>query len=135
MVLRDSSGSLIFSSGRHLSFCSSALESELAACLEGFTLTLQWCSTPIHIKSDCLELVNLITSGGQNRSAFTFLIREIKLLMSTRESCITHISRGQNVVSDYLANYARTEGRTAVWLHSGPGKVETLCHSECNMAT
>lgn len=58
----------------------------------------------------------------------------IKHLKSLRMTRITHISRGQNAVSDFLASFARTERRTVVWLGSGPPEVIDFCKDECKVA-
>jgi hypothetical protein len=59
MILRRDDGSIIFSDCRALRFYSSALESELAACLEGVTRALETSSEDMIIETDCLELVRL----------------------------------------------------------------------------
>lgn len=42
MILRDSEGSIILSSCRHLFTCADALEAKLLAIKEGISLALQW---------------------------------------------------------------------------------------------
>lgn len=42
MVLRDQDGAISFCSCRHLFTCTDALEAEMLATREGFTLALQW---------------------------------------------------------------------------------------------
>ena len=37
------------------------------------------------------------------------------------------------MVSDYLAKFARTEGRTVVWLGSGLPEVIALCKEDCTV--
>ena len=58
------------------------------------------------------------------------VISEVKLLLGSRESSVTHISREQNNVSHVLANFGRTEDRTVVWLRSGPANIPSLCRDE-----
>ena len=55
MLLRDSSGAIIFTACRHLSTCDNALESELSAISKDISLALQWSNLPIIGESDCLE--------------------------------------------------------------------------------
>jgi hypothetical protein len=55
MILRRDDGSIVFSACRVLHFCSSALESELAACLEGVTRALEASSEDMIIETDCLS--------------------------------------------------------------------------------
>lgn len=52
--------------------------------------------------------------------------------MSLRKTCITHINRTQNKVSDSLARFARIEGRTMTWLGLGPSVTLELAHADCN---
>lgn len=108
------------------------MEAELAAVREGVSLALQWCNTPVIIEVDCLQLVNWVQQKDQDLSGYRTLIEEIKKLMKSRQTCITRISRNQNTISHFLANYARRSGCTAVWLCSGPEDVEDRCLADCN---
>lgn len=83
--------------------------------MEGITLSLQWRDTLIILESECLELVNILKAKGEGQSKLASLVREIKMLPQ-RKVCITHISPCQNIVSDCIANYARTEQQITVWL-------------------
>ena len=76
--------------------------------------------------------VKLVQSKEVDRSVYSSIVTEIRYLLSLRESCITHISRSQNRVSDSLANFARTKGRTMTWLGSGPEKTVQLAADDCN---
>ena len=60
------------------------------------------------------------------------ILLEIKLMMSLRETSITHIRRPQNKVSDCLAIFAREEGRTMSWVGSAPPRVLELAALGCN---
>ena len=119
MVLRANEGNIIFLSCRELFSCKNALESELSACMEGLSIAIQRTELPILVEMDSLAVVNPITDEAANRSIFASLVREIKHLRSLRMTRFTHINRTQNNVSDSLAKYARSEGRTVVWLNSG----------------
>ncbi|XP_073355212.1 uncharacterized protein [Aegilops tauschii subsp. strangulata] len=68
MILRNEAGAIIFSSCRELRQCSGPLQSELAACLEGISLAIQWTTLPIVIQTDCSEAVKLINTSGHDRS-------------------------------------------------------------------
>ena len=116
MILRDHNGNIVLSACRHLYHCLNALESELAAIREGLSLALQWSELPIDIESDCLEAINLLKKGEMDRSANSFMVHEIRILMDQQNSCITHIYCSQNNVSHLLASFGRTTGRTMVWI-------------------
>ena len=59
------------------------------------------------------------------------LIKETRHLLSLRDSCITHVNRSQNNVSDSLVKFARVEGRTMTWLSSGPDVSLVLALIDC----
>ena len=65
-------------------------------------------------------------------SKFSFMIREIKQSMGERDTSITHIRRNGNCASHVLANFGRTQGRTMVWLGSGPEDVLDIVLRDCN---
>ena len=100
-----------------------ALEAELLAIKEGISSSLQWSNLPIDIESDCLEAVSMIKEGVANRSKYAFIVREIILSMVERNSCIAHTRQNCDGTSHFMANFGRLQGRTAVWLCSGPEEV------------
>ena len=73
----------------------------------------------------------MVQTNDINRSIYAYLIREIKLMMSLRETSITHIRRPQNKVSDCLTIFAREEGRTMTWIGSGPSDAMELATIDC----
>ena len=46
---------------------------------------------------------------------------------------ISNVPRDQNRVSDYLAKFARIDGRTVVLLGFGTPEVVDLCRTDCNL--
>jgi hypothetical protein len=132
MLLRDSDGAIVFSACRHILNCRDALESEIYSVYAGLSLALQWCSLPLVVESDCLEVVNMLKSEGIDRSVYAPMIEEIKTLLKVHHTCITHVKRCQNSSSHFLANLARTSASTAVWLESGLEGLASLCYIDCN---
>ncbi|KAM3330718.1 hypothetical protein ACQJBY_027080 [Aegilops geniculata] len=133
MILRDHSGAIIFSSCRFLRYCASPLEAEVAACMEGIALTLEWSKEPFTVHTDCLVAANMIKEKGLNRSPVASLIGEVKKLLSQdREYKLFHVSRNSNNVSHMLAQLGLLVPRTAVWLRGGPDEIDTLCQHDCN---
>ena len=117
MILRDVSGSIIFSACRSLQSCGDALEAELRSCLEGLELASRYSQLPIIVESDCFQLVASVSDKVQDRSSLMHVIAEIKELFSRFSECkIVKVDRGQVRASHCLANWARTESRTSVWL-------------------
>lgn len=116
---------------RQLFFCRDALEAELCACMEGLSFSIQRSELPVQIDMDSIIAVKLIQASEVDRSVYSSIIKEIRYLMSLRENCITHVSRSQNKVSDSLAKFARSEGRTMTWLGSGPPEALELAAIDC----
>ena len=57
---------------------------------------------------------------------------KLVLLVFFLRDCITCINRSQNVVADYLANFARTEKRIIGWLGSGSPGALHLSRVDCD---
>ena len=132
MVLRDPLGGVIFSACRTLYSCREALEAELCACMEGLSLAIQRSDLPVAIEMDSLVAIKLIQEQEKDGSIYASLVKEIRYLLSLRESCITHLNRTQNQVSDSLANFTRTERRTMTWIGSRPPTSLELVTADCN---
>ena len=130
MVLRDQEGAIIFSACRSLWSCPDPLHAELAGCMEGIALALQWTELSFIVECDSLQAVQLINASGQDQSQYAMVVSEVKHLMSERECHVIHISREQNNVSHTLANFGRTEDRTVVWLRSSPDNIPSLCRED-----
>lgn len=121
MIIRDEEGKIILSLCRQLFDCVDALEAEAKACEEGIRLALEWTDKEIALELDCSVLVAAIKGTSQDRSSIAHLVTDIRdLVNATRRFSIVKVDRTQNRASHCLANYARTEARTAVWLGSGP---------------
>ncbi|XBI14198.1 hypothetical protein VPH35_140815 [Triticum aestivum] len=131
MVLRDTTGQIIFSSCHHLFKCNNALEAELQACREGVALALEWSSLPFILKTDSTEAAMMLNQKNINRSPNACLVHEIKeLLDSDREVVVRAVRRSRNRVSHELARIGRVDVKTAVWLRSGPNRVVELCEMD-----
>jgi hypothetical protein len=103
----------------------------LLALLEGLSLALHWCNQPLMVETDCLEIVKLIKNNDVDQSVYTTIIEEIRTVLKVRQSCITHVKRCQNTSSHFMANFGRTNARTALWLASGPEDLASTCHRVC----
>lgn len=132
MILRDHRGNVNVSACRVLYSCRDALETELCACMEGVSLALQRSDLPIVVEMDSLEAVTMISCEDVDHSIYASIVKEIKYLLSLRQSCIIHIARTQNKASDALASFARLQGRTMTWLGAGPDEVMEIVSLDCN---
>ena len=99
--------------------------------MEGLPLALVRTELPVAIEMDSSVAVKMIHSSDTNRSLYSSLVNEIKHLISLRRTSITHVSRTQNTVCNYLANFARMEGRTMTWIGSGPPEVVEIAKDDC----
>ncbi|KAI5013888.1 hypothetical protein ZWY2020_051963 [Hordeum vulgare] len=78
MILHGEGGQVIFSSCRYLRSCSSALEAELAACMEGIAIARAWSVLPMIIETDCLTAARMIIQDGMNRSPCATMVTQIQ---------------------------------------------------------
>jgi hypothetical protein len=107
MLLRDAMGQIIFSACRFLPLCSEALEAELLACLEGVGLALHHSELPFTVETDCLQLAAAVNAASQDRSAFIYIISEIKDLAKNSRVC-SFVKVHLRQIKASLANFART---------------------------
>ena len=113
MILRDSVGAIIFSSCQVMFACRDDLETELCACMEGLSLSIQRSELPIIVEMDStMVAMRMIQAQNVDRSLYSAIIGEIRYVMSLRRTCITFVDRSQNKVNDSFASFARFEGRT-----------------------
>ena len=93
---------------------------------------IQRTELPILVELDSMVAAKMIQSQEVDRSLYSAIVREIQYLLSLRRSCITFASRSQNMVSDSLASFARSEGRIITWFGSGPSVAVELALADCN---
>uniref|UniRef100_A0ACD5Z5K1 Uncharacterized protein n=1 Tax=Avena sativa TaxID=4498 RepID=A0ACD5Z5K1_AVESA len=132
MIVRRSNGTILLSSCRSLRHCTSALESELCAIMEGVALALEWSQDQILIETDSTEIVRLLSGKEQDLSTLGHLVMEARSLISDRIAGICKIPRSQNVASHLLAQFGRLNNHTAVWLGSGPESILDSLIRDCN---
>lgn len=69
----------------------------------------------------------MLTSTALDRSSQVNLVSDIKYLFSCiRECSFVKVERSQVRVSHHLANLARVERRSEVWIGSGPEEIIQL---------
>ncbi|KAI4970906.1 hypothetical protein ZWY2020_001820 [Hordeum vulgare] len=131
MILRGEGGHVIFSSCRYLRSCSSPLEAELTACLEGITIARAWSELPMIIETDYLTAARMITQDGLNRSPCATMVIQIQRnLDEVGEHVISHVVRSRNKIADALAHFGHHKQRTAVWLRSTPEELDIICKKD-----
>jgi hypothetical protein len=83
MILRDSNGLIIFLAYRSLVFCSSALEPELQAWLEGLKFALDLGQDKILVETNSLKLVQMATCKARDDSCVGHLVGDLHLLLAS----------------------------------------------------
>ncbi|KAI4996770.1 hypothetical protein ZWY2020_052112 [Hordeum vulgare] len=110
MILRSDEGQIIYSTCRYLWSCSSVLEEELAACMEGINIARAWSSAPMIIETDCLVAAQMIVQNETNRSTCATQVVEIKrTLEEVGEHAISHLVRSRNKALHGLARMGHVE--------------------------
>ena len=89
----------IFSACRYLFNCKDALEAEISAILEGLSISIQWSDFPIVIQSDNAMAVAALTDDSLDRSAYGYLMLEIKKILESRGFIPLKIERNRNRVA------------------------------------
>ena len=133
MILRRGDGSIIFSACRALRFCSSALDAELSACMEGVRMALDLSQENIIVETDSLELATMARNEDRDSSCLGHLVTDLRLLLtSPRIVGLNKIPRGQNNASHMLARFGMFQNRTEVWMGTAPGALLGRILRNCN---
>ncbi|KAK1648484.1 hypothetical protein QYE76_066289 [Lolium multiflorum] len=132
MVLKDSSGRMIYAAYRHLEQCRDATEAKLMAIEEGLKLALQWSNLKFSLETDCLEALELIKERTPDLSAYAFRVNVIRDLIRERNTYIAKIGRVANGVGHSLARMGRVQKRTAFWLANFPAEAVAANALDCN---
>jgi ribonuclease HI len=132
-ILHRSDGSVVFSACRVLWRCSSALEAELMACLEGIRLATDMGHQQIVVETDCQELVLIATNEERNGSPLGHLIEDLRLLLASAHIVgFNKIPRVCNIASHELARFGMVNSRSQVWLGSVPCELRETISKDCN---
>jgi ribonuclease HI len=112
VVIRDCHGQVIQSSWLHIPSCSSPEEAEALACLEGLKIIqLHHCERAV-LESDCLRVVQALTSDDRNISHLWSIIMDAKgLLRAFDHISVRKVAREYNGVAHSLAQLGRGGSR------------------------
>jgi len=136
ILARDHSGSVCFSAWRVLFHCSSPFEAEVRACVEGIRLASQWIQMPVILESDCSRVVHAFNSSKEDRSEFAFHVKEGKDLMQLlQEVEIVQVNRERNSAAHLLAQLARRNVHSAVWLRQVPSCIAKQVDLDCTLSS
>jgi ribonuclease HI len=131
MVVRDSTGSVLFSEWKTLPPCASAEEAEILACLEGIRYLAAHPQCPGVLETDCARIIDVLTSTEKDRSTNWSLLLEAKALLDLLPVVkVCKVSRVGNKVAHDLAQLGKRECGV---LHKAvpPCALDSLLH-ECN---
>jgi ribonuclease HI len=131
MVVRDSTGSVLFSEWKTLPPCASVEEAEILACLEGIRYLAAHPQCPGVLETDCARIIDVLTSTEKDRSTNWSLLLEAKALLDLLPVVkVCKVSRVSNKVAHDLAQLGKRECGV---LHKAvpPCALDSLLH-ECN---
>jgi ribonuclease HI len=132
MVLRDSSGGVIFTACRQLINCRDAVDAELAALEEGLSLAMVWTPRNIIAETDCAEVCELIKDSTPNTSTYMTRVGVIRDLIRERAVKVSRVGRDKNCVSHELARIGRVDQKTELWLGDFPPEIRQHIDTDCN---
>jgi hypothetical protein len=99
IVIRDQDGAVLITSWRTLRHAASVEMAEALSCLEGIHLALGWIEQPLHVESDCLQLVHALGKADATRAVWSGVLMEIteaarstsrsRMCIGNRTRCLT----------------------------------------------
>jgi hypothetical protein len=102
------------------------------ACAEGAQLAAQYAQGPVIFETDCARVCKAMSSK-EDRSDFSFVILEAKEhAQALDEWRVSQVKRECNLIAHELAQLARRESDSAIWLGRVPRCVTDLVISDCN---
>jgi ribonuclease HI len=131
VVIRDTHGQVVQSSWYHIPSCSSAEEAEALACLEGLkNIQSLYCDRAV-VESDCLRVVQALTSDDRNLSHCWSTILDAKgLLRAFNHITISKVDRESNGVAHSLAQLGK-DGFRGTLTGSVPTGVLAALQNDC----
>lgn len=131
VVGRNHKGDVVFTAWREVFRRADAAEAEARACVEGIRFAAQWVSGLVILESDCARVVQALQRGS-DRSDIGFVIAEARELAQVLvEWKVALVKRECNAIANELAQLARRNSHTAVWLGQAPACVMDLLAADC----
>jgi ribonuclease HI len=130
-VARDHTGRVLLSVWKHVAVCASAEEAEVLAMLEGLRLAELHIDKPAIVESDCLRVVQVLTTNTEDRSVCWSLYKEAKdMMIGVPDVQICKIGRSSNKVAHGLAQMGKRE-LSGLLLGAVPSCVSVLAEHDC----
>jgi hypothetical protein len=132
-VFRDSEGNFLGGFVDFLPSIVSAKHGEMLALLLGVKVAYNRSLVPLIVESDCLDLVQAITSNSLDSSELGFLIEDIRQDLQTASAAsIHHVRRSANNVAHLLAREAGIKCLEFDFFSVAPSFVKEALSSDCN---
>ena len=110
IIIRDSSGRTILSEWRFVTACATAEQAELQALLAGLKHLIELGRWPAILESDCLRIVQTISSSMDDHSGGWALIAEARELLHVyQDISISKVDRVCNGVAHVLAQLGKSD--------------------------
>jgi ribonuclease HI len=111
VVIRDHRGQIVLAGWKFIPSCSSSEEAEILACLEGLQHLITLRRWPAILESDCLRVVQALTSEEVESSPCWAVIHEAReLLKIFRGITVLKVDRVSNGVAHVLAQVGKSGG-------------------------
>ena len=120
-VLRDEAGFFVAASCSDIPFVEDAATAEARGLRDGLLLANEVGCNKIYVEADCLEVIEIMLSGGNSLGPAAAIYEECTFLSSNFISIVfSHCPREANMAADLLAKNSEVS-RTIVWKSEPPG--------------
>ncbi|KAK2634259.1 hypothetical protein Ddye_029051 [Dipteronia dyeriana] len=125
MVIQDQDGNMMGSSAQKVKTNSTPKAAEACAILRGLTFAFVTGLLLVLVKSDALEVVNMIKSGKEISAEIGLFVGDIQELLLCNSGClISYVSKKMNVVAHNISKLALSIDEDCYLLESYPPCVE-----------
>ncbi|PRQ36219.1 putative ribonuclease H-like domain-containing protein [Rosa chinensis] len=135
-VFRDHEGVVLGGFRHTVMVSSSARHAELLALLLGVQLAIDQHLTLVIVETDCMDLVQAISSSSLDQLELGFLIDDLRnLVHAALDAKVVFGNRQVNLVAHTLAQEAKAGQFSIDFFTNIPPSVEVLIFSDCNDAS
>ena len=111
IVIRDHNGSCLAACGEHVDGVTSPEMAEVLALRSALSFAVEEGFGRLLMASDCLSVIQRVSSSEVDRSALGAVTEDIKRLACLAPSCsFIHVFRGANALAHYLARACEYSG-------------------------
>uniref|UniRef100_A0ACD6AE92 Uncharacterized protein n=1 Tax=Avena sativa TaxID=4498 RepID=A0ACD6AE92_AVESA len=133
VIIRDHEGTVILSEWKPIHSCMCAEEAEIHAVIVGLKHLIHLNCWPTIIESDCLRVVQALSSQEANRSGFWCLYEEAReLLKIFTQISVVKVPRSSNLAAHSLAQLGKS-GASGILCGATPSCVSDTVVHDCNV--